>query len=514
LPGNPAQPPLIEARRIFKRFGRVLANDGVDFELRAGEIHALLGENGAGKSTLSKILYGYYRADEGVVRVNGQAAPMTTPADARARGIGMVFQNFTLIPAITVVENIALFLTDLPFAFDPASLAKRTQDFAKRFGFNIGLHVKASRLSAGEQQQVEILKHLMAGARVLILDEPTKVLTPQEAEGLFRSMALLKAEGYGVIFITHKLAEVFTCADRITVMRQGKTVACLTAAGTEQGVLLSLMFGGDQPRAARVRGDERPRDNAPALELIDISTAASRDSLALSSVSLRLRPGEIVGVAGISGNGQRELADAILGAARIASGARMLWGEDATGWSITCIRARGVAFIPDDPQVLASFGGLSVRENLALGTGRRFMRPFSVDWAVVEETMCAVYERLGFAAPNFAIPAGALSGGNLQRLVIARELFAEPGLIVALYPTRGLDARSTEAVRSLLLEARNRGAAILLFSEELEELFDLSDSVAVLTNGRIAGWFDQPDYQADKIAPLMVRGEPRIGHAA
>jgi simple sugar transport system ATP-binding protein len=505
LPAGSPELPLIETCGIVKKFGALAANDNVCFDLRAGEIHGLLGENGAGKSTLCKILYGYYRPDEGEIRVEGKRVTISSPADARALGIGMVFQTFTLIPALSVLENIALFLRDVPFVLRPDQIGRHVEGFARRFGFQMSLGAQAGRLSAGEQQQVEILKQLLAGARVLILDEPTKVLTPQESEGLFRSMAALKADRYAVVFISHKLPEVLACADRITVMRRGRIAGCLTAAEADEAKLLQLMFE-RTPTAPWVRPEAESGKMSAllALELTAASTDSAVGPCPLRDISLKLHPGEIVGIAGISGNGQRELADLILGAAKLSGGSKRMWGEDASRWSILEIRSRGAAAISDDPNAFASAAGLSVRENLALGTDRKFQTRFGMNWPKLEETLKAAYARFRFARPDFGAKAGTLSGGNLQRMVLVRELSRDPRLIVALYPTRGLDVRSASAVRDLLLEARGEGAAILLFSEELEELFTLCDSLAVLNHGRLVAWFSAPHYQVETIGSWMV----------
>jgi simple sugar transport system ATP-binding protein len=454
---------LIEMRGIVKKFGAIIANDGVCFDVRTGEVHALLGENGAGKSTLSKILYGYYRPDEGEIAVEGKGVTISSPAHARALGIGMVFQTFTLIPAMSVLENIALFLTHLPFVMRPEQIGRDIEDFARRFGFRVALSAEAGRLSAGERQQVEIVKQLLAGARVLILDEPTKVLTPQESEGLFRSMAALKASGYAVVFISHKLPEVLACADRITVMRQGRIAGSLTGAEANEAKLLSLMF--DQTPAghpARPEARSRVGATSPVLELSAVSTDGTTSSCQLQHISLKLRPGEILGIAGISGNGQRELADLILGATGLSGGRKVMWGEDAGRWSISHIRLRGAASISDDPNAFSSVAALTVRENLALGTNNKFLTRFGVNWRKLDEAMKAAFARFRFGRPDFGVRAGALSGGNLQRLVIARELSPDPQLIVALYPSRGLDVQSTRAVRDLLLESRASGSNLTL----------------------------------------------------
>ncbi len=351
--------PLLEARGIVKRFGPVLANDVDAFEIRPGEVVALLGENGAGKSTLCKILYGYYRADAGEIRVAGRPEAIASPRDARRLGIGMVFQNFSLVPALTVWENVALFLDDLPWLIGPGELQPRIRRYAERLRLSIDPRLPVSRLAVSDRQKVEILKQLVAGARVLILDEPTKVLAPQELDGLFHTLTELRDDGYGVVFITHKLREVMVCCDRVVVMRQGRVVGTLPGREATEGVLLRLMFGGVKEATAAADEKNRvvvspppplegggelsitpsrfPSSSPPsdvALELEAITTAPASGAVVLSDLSLSLRSGEIVGVAGVSGNGQRELAELVLGLRRPRRGTKRLWGEVATGWSV------------------------------------------------------------------------------------------------------------------------------------------------------------------------------------
>ena len=498
--------PLIEIRGLTKRYGPVLANDGIDLDLYGGEVHALLGENGAGKSTLSKLLYGFTRPDAGWIHCDGRPVAPRTPAEARALGIGMVFQNFMLIPALSVLENIALFLPDLPAVVRPRDLERRIREVGARFGLHVDPAAPVRQLAVGDRQKVEILKLLLARARVLIFDEPTKVLAPHEVTGLFEVFRALRAEGYAILFITHKLPEVMACADRITVLRQGRVAGGFDSGQADPAALVAMMFG--EPLAERPAPGAGARiSGRPILELRGAAAPAAGSETALRDLDLAVAEGEIVGVAGVSGSGQKELGDLILGLRPLNQGIKMFQGEDASRWSIARMRAAGTAFVPEDPLAMAAVPGLPVRENLALGTGRRYHKGPGMDWPALESAMAASFAAMDFPVPRLDPPIAALSGGNLQRVVLARELAHAPRLIIALYPTRGLDVRSARAVRDLLGRARAAGSGVLLISEDLDELAELSDRLLVLYAGRIVGEFARGAWQAEQVGHLMTGSE-------
>ncbi len=480
---------MLALRAITKKFPGVVANDTVDLDIWGGEVHAVLGENGAGKSTLMKIAYGFYRPDSGQVRLNGQPVHIRTPHDARRLRIGMVFQNFTLIPAFTVTENIALFLRDLPMVLDRAKIARRIEEVSKRYGLSVDPSKLAGRLSVAEQQKVEVLKLLLAGAQVLVFDEPTSLLPPHEIEGLFQIFNRLRADGFAIIFITHKLPEVLTCANRITVMRHGTVSGTLLVSEATQEGLVSLMFGTAPPEHRRTARSET--ELKPLLELKEVDTREGGEAAGLKGIDLVIEPGEIVGVAGLPGNGQRELGDVILGIERCRRGQKILFGEDATRWSVREVRARGVAFIPENPIYMAAVPTMTLVENMALADTRKYSQygGLSMDWTKVRSDLERSLKTLGLRIPPLTSAVGTLSGGNQQRFTLARELAHDPRLVIALHPTHGLDVITTAHAWELLVAARNRGAGVLLISQDLDEMFILSDRLLVLRGGSIVGNF-------------------------
>jgi len=496
--------PIAQLRGITKRFPNVVANDAVDLDLFPGEVHALLGENGAGKSTLMKILYGFYSCDDGSIRIDDEEARISSPLEARKLGIGMVFQVFTLIPAMTVAENIALYVPALPVTFDARSVSQTINELGDKYGLRVDPGATVRDLAIGDQQKVEVLKLLVGQARILIFDEATRVLAPHEIEGLFEIFEMLKKDGYAIVFITHKMREVLACADRITVMKRGRISGTIGGRGATESALIELMFGGAVPDQVAKGGSEVLGD--PILELQGVSTHAEGIGVGLRDVDLAIRAGEIAGVAGVSGNGQRELGDVILGLTACARGRRRILGADATSWSAGRIRSSGVGFVPEDSLGMGVVPWMTLAQNAALGNVEAYARHggVSIDWEHVQRDIATSFDELSFEPLEAWVPVRTFSGGQLQRAVLSRELGRHPRLFIASYPTRGLDVRSAIATRRVLVDLRDRGGGVLLISEDLDELCRLSDRLLVLRDGRIVGEFLPHEIDRHKIGHLMT----------
>src|SRR6476619_4257127 len=504
----------LDAVGIVKSFPGVLANDHVDLDLRQGEIHALLGENGAGKSTLMNVLAGLYRPEDGVVRVDGRAVEFRSPRHAIAKGIGMVHQHFTLVPSQTVAENVLLGLDRPRFRLDLKRTEAEVDRVARDVGLKVDAHARIWQLSVGEQQRVEIIKLLIQGAQVLILDEPTAVLAPQEIADLFTTLRSMVSTGTSVVFISHKLGEVLSIAARITVMRAGRvTAAGIDPKGVTRADLARLMVG--RPVLEQLKRTEVEAGHV-VLQVDDVHADNDRGVPALRGASLEVRAGEIVGIAAVAGNGQSELAQVITGL-RTCTGRVMIEGRDVAARPARDSISAGVAHVPEDRSGVGSAPNLSLVDNLIL---RAFRRPPLARGPLLDERASrdmarGLREAYSISAPTLDAPVRILSGGNLQRLILAREIDSAPKVLVAVQPTRGLDVGAIEGVHQLLLDLRAKGTAILLISEELDELLALADRILVMYEGRIAASFATPSgSDIDAIGLEMTGGDETAARPA
>lgn len=503
---------MIALRHIHKRFGAVQALEDVSLELRPGEVLAVVGENGAGKTTLMNVLYGLYHQDSGEVLVEGRAARLRSPRDAMAHGIGMVHQHFMLVPTLSVAENVVLGRE--PTRWGRLDLVRARQEVAatcERFGFKLDPQARVDTLSVGSQQKVEIVKALHRGARVLILDEPTAVLTPQEADELMEVVRGLAAKGHTVVLISHKLKEVLGVASRVAVMRRGRKVAEVAAADTRVEALAELMVGEARP-APEPERPWQPCEGEVLVEVEGLRAQGEDGRAALRGVALRVRAGELVGIAGVDGNGQRELAEVLTGLRRATGGQGRLLGGPLEGLTPAEARRRGVAHVPEDRHRRAVVKALSVEENVSLG--RQALAPFArgpwVDFSGRRERTRALLEEYDVRPPDPVLPMQALSGGNQQKVVVARELDSAPRLLVVVQPTRGLDVGAVSQVHQRLKQAKQRGAGVLLVSLDLEEVLALSDRVYVLYGGRVTGHFTRPELEERELGRRMMGAE--AGH--
>ena len=495
--------PLLRVEQLTKRFPQVLANESISLEIYKGEIHCLLGENGAGKSTLAECLYGFYKPDSGQIFYKGNPVKLASPVDAINLGIGMVHQHFVLVPPLTVIENVVVGIQDTSFILDLKQAEQRLLKICETYGIHLDLHAKIWQLSVGEQQWVEILKALYVGSELLILDEPTAVLTPQETDRFFSTLKQMSREGLSILLITHKLNEVMQISDRVTVLRRGKLVATVQTAEVSKAELARMMVGREV--IFSVHKTESVR-NEPVLDVKNLHARGEKGQEVLQGVSFTLHRGEILGLAGISGNGQKELFEVLSGVRRAESGQVFLEGEEITNRPSNYIMARGVGHIPEDRLNEGLVPDFSLSENLILGQQRStlYRRGLFLNREQIRKFAAMCVSTFEIKTPSLSHTTKFLSGGNIQKIILAREFTQCPQCLLANQPTRGLDVGVIEYVHQRLLEKRAEGIGILLASEDLDEIMDLSDRIAIIFKGQIMGIFECKEANIEKIGLLMA----------
>jgi ABC-type uncharacterized transport system ATPase subunit len=502
---DPPAPAAVELIGITKRFPGVVANSNVNLRVRAGTVHAVVGENGAGKSTLMKTLYGMHRPDEGTITIDGQSVDLHSPADAIARGVGMVHQHFMLADNFTVLENVVLGAEPRKgLGLDRGAARRRIREIGRQYGLEVDPDALVERLGVGDRQRVEIIKVLYRGARILVLDEPTAVLVPQEVDELFRALQELKAQGLSIIFISHKLDEVLSVADDITVMRRGTTVATADPKSVTSRQLAELMVGTELPSPQTT---ESTVTDVPVLEVQDLALIDEEGRALLDGINFTIHRGEVLGIAGVEGNGQAELVEAIMGM-RSASGGRVLLGaEDISDWSTRRRREAGCGFIPEDRQRHGLLVTSSLWENRILGHQTRppNRRGPLINRSGAKADTRRIVRDYDVRTPSIDVLASALSGGNQQKLIVGREMSGAPKLLIAAHPTRGVDVGAQAAIWDLLRAARAEGLAVLLISADLDELIGLSDTLTVILRGRlVASGIDPAGVTPEQLGSAMT----------
>ncbi len=502
------KPLLLEGRGLTKRFGSFIANDQVDITLAAGEVHAILGENGAGKSTLMKTLYGVHEHEEGDVFIDGKKVTLHPPARARALGISMVFQDFRIIPSLTVLENIALAYSKQRFSLGKKALRKKIIETSKRYQLAVNPDAYVWELDLGQRQRIEILKVLIEDStRLVIFDEPTSVLTPHEVDAFLEMIRRLREDNYGILLITHKIKEVIAVADKVSVLREGKLVFTSTKQiGFSEESLVAQMIGKKEiPKPSDRKVFEQ--EQAEALKVRNLAIKDDRGFEILKDVTFTVKAGEILGVAGISGNGQRELIEALYGIRALHRGEIIVCGHNLTGKPPASYIESKIALVSEDPLTEQIIPGLTILEHMVLSGIPMYKKGLGVDWKKVHShfTELEVVHDLGVASSERI--ASKLSGGNVQRMVLSRALAAEPKVLLVSYPSRGLDIATVKTIQSMLIEKRDQGAAIILVSEDLTEILELSDRVVVLGQSKIHGPFDPKLTDSYEIGRVMLEGD-------